>query len=306
MADTNTIAFNVLPLLCGLVLAPFMIGVVNRTKAFFSGRNGQPLLQLYFDIFKLLRKGAVFSRSTTWVFRIAPAVSLASIVFALAIFSFTSEGAALSFPGDIVLAVYMLALARFATVLSALDTGSSFEGMGASREVMLAPFAEAAFLILILAAAAASRSMSAAAMFTAAVPLTVRILMFVSLFIVLLVENCRMPADDPNTHLELTMIHEVMVLDNSGPDLGMIFYAASLKLWLFASLTVCCIMPAGLPGSIIGDIAIRVAGIASVCVLVGVVESVMARFRFEKVRRMLLLASALSSLALLIALGATT
>ncbi|MBN1864762.1 MAG: NADH-quinone oxidoreductase subunit H [Victivallales bacterium] len=305
MADTRTMAFNLLPLLCGLILAPFMIGVVNRTKAFFAGRNGQPLFQLYFDIFKLLRKGAVISRSTTWVFRGAPAVSLASIVFALAIFSFSQEGAALSFPGDIILAVYMLALARFATVLSALDTGSSFEGMGASREVMLAPFAEAAFLILILAAAAASGSISAATMFSAAVPLPVRILMFVSLFIVLLVENCRVPADDPNTHLELTMIHEVMVLDNSGPDLGMIFYAASLKLWLFASLTVCCIMPAGLTGSVAGDIAMRVAGVFCVSVLVGVVESVMARFRFDKVRRMLLFASALSSLALLIALGAT-
>ncbi len=303
MADTNTIAVDVFPLLCGLVLAPFIIGVVNRTKAFFAGRNGQPLLQLYFDIFKLLRKGAVFSRSTTWVFRLAPAVSLASTVSALAIFSLSPEGAALSFPGDIVLAVYMLALARFATVLSALDTGSSFEGMGASREVMLAPFAEAAFFILILAAAVASRSMSAATMFAAAIPLPVRILMFVSLFIVLLVENCRVPADDPNTHLELTMIHEVMVLDNSGPDLGMIFYAASLKLWLFASLAVCCIMPAGLTGGIIGEMALRVAGIICVCILVGVVESVMARFRFDKVRRMLVFASVLSSLALLIAVG---
>lgn len=293
---------RMLPLLAAMLLAPLMIGTINRTKAFYAGRRGQPLLQSYFDLFKLLRKGSVYSRSASWVFRIAPAVSLAAIIFALAVFSISSMGSILSFTGDVLLAAYMLALARFATLLSALDTGSSFEGMGASREAMFAPFAELAFMILMLAAAVASGGFRALPMFSAPLSSDVRVLMAVSLFMLLLVENCRIPADDPNTHLELTMVHEVMVLDNSGPDLAFILYGAALKLWIFASLVSCVLLPPSTHGLLYG-MALQIALVALVCICVGTLESVMARFRFDKVRRMLVFASVLSSLALLIAAG---
>jgi len=291
-----------------MLLSPLLLGVINRVKAFFAGRRGQPVLQLYFDLYKLFAKTPVYSRTTTWVFKAGPIVSVSAVVTALAVLPFAGRPSFLSFEGDFVFIIYLLGLARFATVLAALDTGSAFEGMGASREMQFGVFAEPAFFLGLAALARVTGQTSLAGMFGALtgdswrVAAPVLALLTASFFIVLLAENSRVPADDPNTHLELTMIHEVMALDHSGPDLAYILYGASLKLWLFGSLIGCMVLPRH-SGSWASDCALFLLVMFAVAAAVGVVESAMARLRLTIVPYMLITAFAFSSLALIFQLG---
>src|SRR5512135_205153 len=285
-----------LHLLAALLFAPLLLGVINKTKALFAGRKGAPLLQLYFDLWKLLRKGAVYSRTTTWVFRAGPVVGLAAVLTAGTMLPVAGQPALLAFPGDFVLFAYLLALARFATALAALDTGSSFEGMGAAREVSFSSMAEPALFLVLLVMARATGSLSLSGMlgpslapaWGAAAPAL--LLAALALLVVALAENARIPVDDPNTHLELTMIHEVMVLDHSGPDLAFILYGAAMKLLLFGALVVRLALGGRgyAPGA--GE-AWFVLGLLAFAVLVGVVESAMARLRLTRVPQMLVGAS---------------
>src|SRR6266545_5288469 len=234
--DVTLLSFVYLALF--LTLPPLLLGVVNRVKSLFAGRKGPPLWQLYADLRRLARKGAVYSRTTTWVFRAGPVVGLAAVVTAGLLMAFGGAPAALSFGGDFVLFAYLLGLARFATVLAALDTGSAFEGMGAAREVTFSSLAEPALFLCLVTLARATGSISLSGMLGPALPdawghaAPALLLAAIAVFVVALAENARIPVDDPNTHLELTMIHEVMVLDHSGPDLALILYGASLKLFL--------------------------------------------------------------------------
>ncbi|HAK93493.1 MAG TPA: hydrogenase [Planctomycetes bacterium] len=289
-----------------LVLAPLLLGIINRTKALAAGRAGQPLLQPYFDIIKLLRKGAVYSRTTTWVFRLGPAAGLAAVTLALAFVPFGGAPALLAFSGDFLLVVYLLAAARFATVVAALDTGSSFEGMGASREVQFSALAEPALLLGIIAVAraapgAASLSACLGAVdgraWAASGPALA--LAAAAWLIVFLAENARIPVDDPATHLELTMIHEVMVLDHGGPDLAYILYGAALKMWVLGALLAAVLVPVR-TGAWAVDCAAAAAGMILLAVLVGAIESSMARLRLVRVPQLLIAASALSVLALIL------
>jgi formate hydrogenlyase subunit 4 len=290
-----------------LLLPPLLLGVVNRVKAIAAGRKGPPLLQLYFDLAKLLQKGSVYSRTTTWVFRAGPAVGLAAIVTAGTMLPVAGQPAIVSFAGDFVLFAYLLALARFATALAALDTGSSFEGMGAAREVSFASMAEPALFLVLVVMARATGSLSLsgmlgpglAAAWRAAAPAL--LLSAIALFVVALAENSRIPVDDPNTHLELTMIHEVMVLDHSGPDLAFILYGAALKFFLFGALLVRLVADVRMTGfwAAEGAFAVELVGFS---ILVGLVESAMARLRLTRVPQMLVGASVLSVFALVLLL----
>jgi len=294
--------------LAAMLLAPLLPGIINRVKAFFGGRRGQPALQLYFDLYKLSRKTPVYSRTATWVFRAGPVTGVCALVTALLVLPFAGRPSFLAFEGDFIFLLYLLGLARFATVLAALDTGSAFEGMGASREVQFAVFAEPAFFIGLAALARVGGQTSLSGMFGALTPETWRVaapvlaLLTAAFFIVLLAENSRVPADDPNTHLELTMIHEVMVLDHSGPDLAYILYGAALKLWLFAALIASMVLPRR-TGSWAGDSALFLLAVLGVAVAVGVVESVLARLRLTKVPYLLITAFAFSALALIFQVG---
>lgn len=291
-----------------LLLAPVLPGVVNRVKAFFGGRRGQPVLQLYYDLAKLLRKTPVYSRTTTWVFRAGPAVGLASFAAILALLPFAGGRPLLAFEGDLILIVYLLGLARFFMVLAALDTGSAFGGMGASREMQFAVFAEPAFLLGLAALAHATGSVSLSGIFDALTGDTWRTaapvlaLLAASFFILLLTENSRVPADDPNTHLELTMIHEAMALDHSGPELAFILYGAALKFWFFGALIACMVLPRG-SGGWGYDSALFLGVMLGVAAAVGVTESIMARLRLLKVPYLLITAFAFSSLALIFQFG---
>jgi formate hydrogenlyase subunit 4 len=289
-----------------LLLAPLLVGIVRRTQARFAGRRGPPLLQAWRDVWKLLGKGAVYSRTTSFVFRAAPPIALASLVAALAL---VPPFGLVSFPGDLLLLVGLLALARFAMVLAALDTGSAFEGMGASREVAYAVFAEPALLLCLAALARATGAWSLAGIQSGLEPGAwwagggALALASVALFGVLLVENARIPFDDPNTHLELTMVHEAMVLDHGGPDLALIELGASLKLWLLASLIAFVAVPVR-SGHAVLDGAAHLAGVAAVGVAVGVVESTLARLRLTRVPQLLIGVGVLALLAAALAPGA--
>jgi formate hydrogenlyase subunit 4 len=299
---------NYLPLIFALVFSPLMRGIINRTKAYFAGRQGPPLAQPYYDLWKLLQKGAVYSTTTTWIFRAGPIVSLGATLVAASLLPFANWPAAIFFSGDLILFAYLLGLARFFTVVAALDTGSAFEGMGSSREVFYSALAEPALLLSLAAVAKASVSGSILTSLTEMHsqingPLWAEnglILVFVALalFIVFLTENSRIPVDDPTTHLELTMIHEVMVLDHSGPDFAYILYAASLKLWLLGALIVGLVVPN--TGNLGADLLTNLSGMLIVAVATGVVESVMARLRLVRVPQLLVGAGALAVLALVL------
>lgn len=280
-----------------LGLPPLLLGVIGRVKAMVAGRTGPPLCQSYYDLFRLLRKGAVYSGTTTWIFWAAPIVTLAATALSAALLPLAGARAPLAFDGDLVLFAYLLGLGRFLTMCAALDTGSSFEGMGASREAAFSALAEPAIFLGLVTLVVATHQLSLSAIF-ATLAATAQAspalwLAAAALAAVLLAENARLPIDDPATHLELTMIHEVMVLDHSGPDLALIEYGSAVKLFVTAVLLLGVIAPGALghPLSVAG-------GTLAVAVAVGVVESTMARLRLPRVKQFLIGATALAAVAL--------
>lgn len=305
------ITLAVLHIVLALALAPLLLGVINRTKALFAGRVGPPLLQPYFDLWKLLQKGAVYSRTTTWIFRLAPIVALAAYLAGLLLIPFGGAPALISFSGDFIVLVYLLGIARFFIVSAALDTGSSFEGMGASREAVFSALAEPA-LLLGLAASARATLVDPGDKFLLSLSKIhekihtnvweeaglILTLVLVALVVIVLVENCRIPFDDPNTHLELTMIHEVMVLDHSGPDFAYILYGAALKFWLLGSLLVGMVLPR--TDFFLIDTPLALMAMFVLAILVGVIESTLARLRLLQVPQLLVVAATLTALAFIL------
>ena len=294
-----------------LVLAPLAIGIINRVKAIFSGRHGKPLLQLYFDIAKLLRKGEVVGETTTWVFSAGPVIAMISSVVALFLLPLGGISSPFAFQGDFILCAYLLGMGRFATILAALDTGSPFEGMGASREALFGALAEPVLFLALLAlittaeSLGVQRELSLSTLFNGFSPkawLSGRPELIMLLFVMgvlLLVENCRIPVDDPNTHLELTMIHEVMVLDHSGPNLAFVLYGSAVKLWLFSSLLTGLVIP---PMPVWAHTLCSLLGMVVAACAVGVIESVMARLRMHVVPALLGLAGSVAAFVLILTL----
>ena len=286
-----------------LVVPPLLLGVINKTKAWFAGRLGPPLLQPYLDLWRLLRKGAVYSRTTTWIFRAGPIVSLAAVLCAGLVLPLASNASPLGFAGDVVLFAYLLGLGRFFTMAAALDTGSSFEAMGASREAAFSAFAEPALFLSLAILCVPARSAAFGDAFgrlpwaTWGFSHPTFLAAALALFAVLLAENSRIPVDDPNTHLELTMIHEVMVLDHSGPDLAFILYGGAVKLFVVGALLVHILLPIPAAGGWRG-VALLCGGEVGLAVLVGVVESVMARLRLQRVPQFLVGACVLAAVGL--------
>ncbi len=300
--------------LAALALAPLLPGIINRVKARMAGRRGKPILQLYYDINKLLRKSPVIPRVTGPVFTAAPALNLGTVVVGLFLVPLGGFAAPLAFEGDFLAVAAALALGRFAMILAALDTGSAFEGMGAAREALFGAMAEPIFLLGMAVLAYKSGGLSLSEMLPNTSPDMLALqrpfflLLGLALFLLLLTENSRIPVDDPNTHLELTMIHEVMVLDHSGPDLALVEYAAALKLWLFSLLVAGVLLPAHPPAPagagtwetlapVLSNLGSGLAAVAGTAVVVGLVESFMARLRMERVPQVLTLAGAFACLA---------
>ena len=297
----------VLSLLAVLGFAPALPGIANRVKSALTGRRGAPVLQLYPDLWKLWHKGAVYSSTTTIVFRLGPVVLACTAFLAACFLPLDGATSPIRFAGDLVAFAGLLALGRFMLVLAAMDTGSSFEGMGASREVTFAAFAEPALFLCFTVLALATGHLQLEGMFgqplSHAWLLTAPSLLLgaASLFVLSLAETCRVPVDDPLTHLELTMIHEGLVLDHSGPDLALILYASALKMALFGSLVV-RVLVAGAVLPAPAGLALLLAGLVVYAVLVGAVESGMARLRMSRVPQLLVAASAIAGFGLILLL----
>lgn len=290
-----------------LLLAPAVAGVATRTKSALTGRQGAPTLQLYFDLWKLVRRGAVFSETTTWIFRFAPVAVVATALLAATVVPLDGRVSLIRFSGDAVAFAYVLGLGRFFLVLAALDTGSSFEGMGASREVTFASLVEVGLFLSFGTLVVVTRELSLSGML--GVPLArnwganapALVMIGAGLFALLLAECARVPVDDPATHLELTMVHEVMALDHSGPDLALILYGSALKLALLGALVVSVLVPrANLSAA--GSVAVLGSGLLAVGVGIGIVEATMARLRLPKVPLYLAGASSLALFSLILVL----
>lgn len=293
---------SILMFALSLVLCPLLPGVVNRVKARFAGRSGPPLLQKYYDLRKLLGRDVVYSTTSTWIFRACPVVVPGAAVAAALLTPFGRGGAVFSFQGDFLLWAGAFTCARVFMILAALDVGSSFEGMGGSREAWYAVLAEPALFLAMGVFAIISRDVSLEGFFLSLTPETTArhfmplLFAALALFIVVLSENARIPVDDPTTHLELTMIHEVMILDHSGPDLALIEYGAMLKLWVMGSLAVGAAVPVNI-GSMWLDTGCFLAGMLVFALFVGVVESVMARLKLVRVPQLLVGAVVLAAMA---------
>jgi formate hydrogenlyase subunit 4 len=290
-----------------IITSLFFTGLVNRTKSIFSGRKGPGIMQPLKDIYRLLRKGSVYSSTTSFIFQIAPAVYFSSVFIAAWFLPFSGTRGLISFRFDFVLFAYILALGKFFNVISALDTGSSFEGMGASREVLYSMLAEPAFFITIgslgLLTGYSSffqifNSIHYSASGSPVISYSLGLLASVVFLFLGIIENSRVPVDDPKTHLELTMIHEVMILDNSGFDLGVILYTGILKFALYGALIANLFLLNS--SHFVLNILIFFSLQVSIALTVGIIESFMARFRINQNPQLILM---LSSVSLLIFLG---
>ncbi len=279
---------TVLHVIVLLLLPPLLLGVITKTKAWFAGRVGAPVLQPYYDLAKLMRRGLVLSTTTTWMFRAGPIVTLATVLLAGLLIPIGGADAPVAFAGDLILFAYLFGLARFFTTSAALDTGSAFEGMGSAREVTFACLSEPALFFALMVLAKISGSISLTSMLHApastlsagvAAPL---VLIGIGLFIVLLAETCRIPVDDPTTHLELTMIHEAMVLDHSGPLFSVILYASAVKLFVLGTVLLHVIVPFEF-GRAWLDWPLYVVEILGLAAVIGAVESIMARLQMRHV-----------------------
>ena len=297
------IKFLITPLVA-LLTAPLLFGIINKTKGFFAGRKGAPVLQLYFDLYRLFHKGCVISKTTSGTFKFAPVIVFGSTLAASAMLPFISSLTCFNFTADFILLFYLLGLARFFIILSAMDTGSAFEGMGAAREAFFSALTEPIVFVCILTILRCNHATSLFEAFTLSGDKNWIIILLASLplFVAMLAENARIPFDDPNTHLELTMIHEVMILDNSGVDLALFEYASSLKLWIFNLLIVKTVMPFNNLGAP-AEIVITTLLMFIVCIVIGVTESVMARSRLIKIPQLLYSAAVVAGLGFFLSIS---
>lgn len=288
----------ILNLLTVLFLPFLMIGIIKKTKAFWGGRYGASVFQPLYDFIKLIKKDFVISNTTSTIFRLTPLISFAAIIIAAVFVPLISGTAIINIPAGLIVFAYLLALGKFFNCIGAMDTGSSFEGMGTSREACFTSIVEPAFFIILGSIMALSGNYtfeSLSKITTNAGSYGVLIIIFavLALFLMVLIEGCRVPVDDPATHLELTMIHEVMILDNSGFDLALITWASGIKMLLITSLIAKIIIPTGSPLYAL----YYLITIFLVSIIIGTVESSMARIRMSHIFEFIFI---MSSFALIV------
>ena len=274
-----------------LLAAPLLSGVIKKMKATIQHRKGAPVLQLYFDLFKLFRKDVVISETASWIFTAAPYIYFISVLAAFVFVPVIPQLFSYGFFGDAILVIYLLALGRFFLTLAALDTGSTFGGMGSSREMMISSLMEPSLIIVVFTLAASPLVQSTgfqamyegSALLGAGIISPVYLLLLAAVVIVLVAETARIPVDDPATHLELTMVHEAMILEYSGRYLALMEYGSALKQLLFITIIVNIFMPFGLGGGIISTLLFYLLKILIVTVVVGLIEINTVKFRLFSV-----------------------
>jgi formate hydrogenlyase subunit 4 len=289
-----------------VIAALFFPGVIIRTKSIASGRKGPGVFQPLKDIGVMLRKGSVFSNTTGIIFRMAPAVALATVTGAMLLLPFAENKALISFEGDFIFFAYLLALGKFFMIIGALDTGSSFQGMGASREALFSMIVEPAFFVLLATFAMFTGYTSFSVIFnhfyiTGNDYVLIYSIIGAYLFVqIAMVENSRLPVDDPKTHLELTMVHEVMILDHSGFDKALIHMGTYLKFAMYGSLIYNLIVPAG--WNIIVKVLMFFVVQALFAVVIGITESFRARNKMNKNPKYILTLTSVALIAFMVIL----
>lgn len=294
-----------------VMLAPLVNGIIGKIKAFVQKRQGPPILQQYYDLHKLVKKQTVVSDVSTWIFKVTPiivfttALSAGMIVPAVTIFM------PQNFPGDIIFTIYLLALGRFFMMVSALDAGSTFGGMGSSREALISSLAEPSLLISVITIALISGTTSVSGMMlkmqTENYPLLqpVYVMLFLAILLVILMDTSRLPVDDPSTHLELTMVHEAMILEYSGKGLALMELGASIKQLLLITLIVNLFLPQqlviGVAGAALVSISliIFIIKVIFVAIIIGLIEVSTVKFRFFSIPNIAALSLILSFLGFL-------
>ena len=292
-----------------LLVAPGLTGLVRKVKARLLRRQGPPLIQPYLDLIRLMRKEVVLAENASWLFRVIPYITFAATWVAAALVPTFKTGLLFSWSADLIAIIALLGSARFFLALAGLDVGTSFGGIGSSREVMIASLAEPAMLMITftLALIAGSTQLSTMAEYMLSPEVGLRVslgLAVIALVMVAIAENARIPVDNPATHLELTMVHEAMVLEYSGRHLALIDLTASLKLTLYVSLIACLFVPWGMAGAGAAALAIGVAAylakLAAGGALLAFFETSIAKMRVFRVPEFLGAALMLGLLATLL------
>lgn len=293
-----------------LLIAPLFVSIIKKVKAWTQGRCGPSVFQTYFTLAKLLKKETVYSSHSSWVMRLTPYVSIAAILVAALFVPLVFVPEPVGGIGNIILLIYLLALAKFFMAMAGLDAGSSFGGMGSSREMSISAIIEPTTIIVFAALVFVFKSLNVFDMFAASAaagaPATpTLILLAISLFIILVVETSRIPVDNPETHLELTMIHEGMILEQSGRNLALMELSAAVKLTLLMALLINLLVPFGLTTTLaVGTLAFAaVLFIVKGTVLAGIVgifESSMAKMRFFRLPSLFAMAFFFSTLIIII------
>lgn len=293
-----------------LAIAPLFISMIKKVKAWTQGRRGPPLFQTYFMLVKLVQKEVIYSPHSSWIMRVTPWVNIAAILVAALFVPLVFVPEPVGGIGNIILLLYLLALAKFFMALAGLDAGSSFGGMGSSREMSISAIIEPTTIIVFAALVFVFKTLNIFEMFTRSVAAgtlstPTLILIGISLFIILIVETSRIPVDNPETHLELTMIHEGMILEQSGANLALMELSAAVKLTLLMALLINLIVPFGLattltaPGILIALVLFIVKG-SLLAGVIGLFESSMAKMRFFRLPSLFAMAFFFSTLIIII------
>ncbi len=308
----NTLIFIGIQIIAVLLIAPLVNGVIKKVKALTQKRKGAPVLQQYYDLFKLFKKRSVVSDTASWIFRATPFIVFATALAAALFVPATTLVSGIWFPGDVIMLFSVLALGRFFMVLSALDTGSTFGGMGGSREAMISALIEPSILITFLTLGLYAKSTSVSVIMESAAkapgsPLLIPmfILAFLAMLMIIISETSRIPVDDPATHLELTMVHEAMLLEYSGRSLALMEYGASIKQLVLITLLVNIFVPSdqwlGITSAlaILLSLLIYFVKVVLASVLIGILESFTVKLRFFSVPNIAAMAFILSFIGFL-------
>ena len=294
-----------------ILLAPLVNGIIGKIKAFSQKRQGPPVLQLYYDLYKLLKKQTVVSDVSTWIFKVTPMIVFTTALCAGMIVPVVTSFIPENFPGDIIFTIYLLALGRFFMMAGALDTGSTFGGMGSSREALISSLAEPSLLISVITVALISGTTSVSGMMlkmqTENAPLLqpVYMMLFMAILLVILMDTSRIPVDDPSTHLELTMVHEAMILEYSGRNLALMELGAAIKQLLLITLVVNLFLPyqsfVGVTGAalVVISLGMYIIKVVFVAAVIGLIEVSTVKFRFFSVPNIAALSLILSFLGFL-------
>jgi len=298
----------ILQLICVPALSPLCMGIIKKIKAKLQNRVGASIFQPYKDIWKLLHKDEVISTDASWVFRFAPFIIFATTIVIGASIPLFASFLKNTLTGDLLVVVYTLALGTFFLALAGMDTGSAFGGFGSSREMTISALAEGCLILALFTTALSIGTTNLFVISNAGMLLSTQfflstILAFIGFFIVLLAETGRFPFDNPATHLELTMIHEAMILEYSGKRLALMEWAVANKFFIFATLGANLFFPYGIAHSvdthaIVIGIIVLLIKIFILCAIVGIIESTMAKFRFFRLPDLLITSLILSALAI--------